>query len=84
MILINAFIWGALGGFSIEIFEYFQRFKNGDFENQDHPFKKLYFQPCIISSIFGGIVACAIISTPTESWAFIIGLGASGFISRFY
>lgn len=83
MLLINAFVWGALGGFSIEIVEYLQKYKDGNFENQENAFKKFYFQPCIISSLFGGIVACAIISTPTEAWAFVIGLGASSFIARF-
>ena len=83
MLLIIAFIWGFLGGLFVEVIEYYQKFKNGDFENEDNAFRKYYLQPCLISALAGGIVACAIVSTPTEAWAFVIGLGASSFIARF-
>ena len=83
MNLIIVFIWGAFGGVLVEVMEYLQKYKNGDYENQEQSFKKYHLLPCIICFLFGGIISTAIVSNPTESWALVIGMGASSFIAKF-
>jgi len=83
MDVILAFIWGATGGLSVEFMGYLQKVKNGDYECKEQCFKTYHLLPCIFYFMIGGLVSVAIVSNPTESWAFIIGMGASSFVAKF-
>jgi len=80
--LINAFFWGAIGGLFMELIEYYQKFKHGDFDDQENVFWKKYKTPCLISMLIGGVIAYAISLTPSEIWALVIGATAIGTISK--
>lgn len=66
----------------MELIEYYQKYKHGDFEDQENVFWKKYKIPCVISAIIGGVIAYAISLTPSEIWALIIGATAIGSISK--